>query len=389
MCSLVKSLIFIVLIFISILSYSSTVSVVTRPSVTPVILVPGDGGSQVEAKLNKTQVVHTICEKKTDYFFNIWMNLELLVPVVIDCWIDNMKLVYDNVSRTTSNTEGVETRIPGFGDSSTVELLDPSGAYPGAYFKYIAKFLLDLGYERNVSLRGAPYDFRKAPNENGDYFVQLKALVEETYSLNDNTPVIIMAHSMGAPMSLLFLQSQSKSWKDKYVNKFITLAGAWGGSVKAMKVFLLGDNLGTMALRPSVMKEEQITNPSLAWLMPSNLFWTKDDILVQTPDKNYTVNDFQQFFHAPDVELHCLYGFGIDTLERLSYSAGKFPDGTPTYINGDGDGTVNKRSLEGCLKWQGKQEKKVYHQSFSKTDHMGILGDKRVFDYLQQVLREN
>ena len=51
------------------------------------ILVPGDGGSQVEAKLNKDYVVHYICEKKTDYFFNIWLNMELLVPVVIDCWV--------------------------------------------------------------------------------------------------------------------------------------------------------------------------------------------------------------------------------------------------------------------------------------------------------------
>jgi len=49
--------------------------------------VPGDGGSQVEAKINKTSVVHYICEKISNDYFNLWLNMELLVPVVIDCFV--------------------------------------------------------------------------------------------------------------------------------------------------------------------------------------------------------------------------------------------------------------------------------------------------------------
>lgn len=49
--------------------------------------VPGDGGSQIEAKLNKTKVVHYLCEKVSTEYFNLWLNLELLVPVIIDCWV--------------------------------------------------------------------------------------------------------------------------------------------------------------------------------------------------------------------------------------------------------------------------------------------------------------
>jgi len=88
-----------------------------------------------------------------------------LVPLVIDCWIDNVKLTYDNVTRTTRNSPGVETRVPGWGSSETVEWLDPSHASAGAYFKDIANALVDIGYTRNVSIRGAPYDFRKAPSK--------------------------------------------------------------------------------------------------------------------------------------------------------------------------------------------------------------------------------
>lgn len=71
------------------------------------------------------------------------------------------------MTRTTSNTPGVTIRIPGFGQSEVVEWLDPSitRSLAGAYFKDIANVLVKNGYERNVTLRGAPFDFRKAPSK--------------------------------------------------------------------------------------------------------------------------------------------------------------------------------------------------------------------------------
>lgn len=49
--------------------------------------MPGDGGSQMEAMLDKPSVVHYICSKKTDYWFDLWLNMELLMPEIIDCWV--------------------------------------------------------------------------------------------------------------------------------------------------------------------------------------------------------------------------------------------------------------------------------------------------------------
>lgn len=57
-----------------------------------------------------------------------------------------------------------------------------------------------------------------------------------------------------------------------------------------------GDDLGSYVLSESTLREEQITSPSLAWLMPSSLFWNPDEILIQTDGKNYTVEDFEEFF---------------------------------------------------------------------------------------------
>ncbi|KAI5636029.1 lecithin:cholesterol acyltransferase domain-containing protein [Phthorimaea operculella] len=263
---------------------------------SPVILIPGDGGSQLEAKLNKTSVVHYICAKTSPDYFNIWLNLELLVPFVIDCWVDNLRLEYDNVTRTTRNSPGVDIRVPGWGLPEPVEWLDPSHQSSGSYFNTIADALVGIGYVRNVSIRGAPYDFRRAPNENGEFFVNLKALVEETYTLNNKSAVTLLVHSMGGSMALHFLRTQPQKWKDTYIARLISLSTPWGGAVKALKAFAIGDNLGTRVLSESVMRAEQVTCPSLAWLLPSRALWKPSEVLVQTDHINYTVADFQQLF---------------------------------------------------------------------------------------------
>ena len=61
--------------------------------------------------------------------------------------------------------------------------------------------------------------------ELGQYFIDLKKLVEETYELNAKEPITFIAHSMGAPMLMIFLQQQSESWKEKYIKRMITVAG--------------------------------------------------------------------------------------------------------------------------------------------------------------------
>lgn len=132
-------------------------------------------------------------------------------------------------------------------------------------------------------------------DENEDYFTKLKELIEETYLMNNKQRVTLIAHSMGGPMCLIFFQRQSQSWKDKYINSMITLAGVWGGSVKALKVFAIGDDLGAYLLRQSILKNQQITSPSLGWLLPSRLFWKEDEVLVETALKNYTFADMRQY----------------------------------------------------------------------------------------------
>jgi lysophospholipase-3 len=381
-----------------------------KKNLPPVVLVPGDGGSQFEAKLDKPSSPHVWCEKKTDGWFPLWLSLELLAPYILDCTVDNLRLVYDKNTRTTINSPGVQTRQPGFGNTSSVEWLDPSQFSATSYYYHIVESLIKLGYTRNKNIRGAPYDFRKAPNEMQPYINNLANLVKETYEINGNTRVVLLAHSMGNLYTLYMLNHQSQAWKDKYVQSHISLSGPWAGAVKTLKIMASGDNLGVFIVNPLSARPEQRAMPSSAWLMPSDDFWSANETLVISPKRNYTVKDYKQYFSdinymtgyymhedtvdltkkltPPGVEVHCLHGINVSTPAGFHYTDKSWPDNQPDVINGNGDGTVNQRSLYACLRWEKQQKQKVFHQEYTGIDHMMILNDQFVLDYITSYIQK-
>lgn len=70
-----------------------------------------------------------------------------------------MRQYYNPETRHTMNQEGVQIKVPGFGSSSILANL--GGGLDTAYFGNLILTLRQLGYNDNVSMRGAPYDFRK------------------------------------------------------------------------------------------------------------------------------------------------------------------------------------------------------------------------------------
>ena len=94
---------------------------------------------------------------------------------------------------------------------------------------------------------------------------------------------------------------------------------------------------------------------------------------------------FQQL-ESPNVEVHCLHGYSVDTPAAFVFSSSTWYSHQPKVVTGDGDGTVNLRSLVGCLKWAGKQTQQVFHQTFEKAEHLSLLRNIGVQEYIAKVL---
>lgn len=101
-------------------------------------------------------------------------------------------------------------------------------------------------------------------DEQQEYFVALKKLVEDTYELNKQSKITFIGHSLGCLYTLYFLNTQSDTWKDKYVLNFIAMGGPWGGAVKPMKVIATGDDLDIAIVSRSRIRDVLRTNPSVS-----------------------------------------------------------------------------------------------------------------------------
>ena len=369
----------------------------------PVLFIPGDGGSQLEAKLNKTKKVHYICDLVSDWY-DIWLNIHLLSPVVFDCLIDNMRLYYNKTSRATYNSEGVEIRPTNFGSIDSVDYLDIYRIPKTDYFDRIISTLETRnGFVRNVDMVAAPFDFRKAPNELDEFFDKLKQLIEDHYVRNNFRRVTIICHSMGCLNSLYLLNRQTKNWKDVFIQRLITLAAPWDGSFKAISAMLNGDNLGIPLLNKSKLQALQSSFPSLMYLFPKQPTFGENRTLVQTDDKNYTLTNLDDLFKslnlldqmemwhdtreiaknltAPNVELWCLYGSGVATPSSIVYD-GHLADNKSQEIQGDGDGTVNLESLRACEYFRKEQLSPVYTREFEGVNHIDILRGTVAADFI-------
>ncbi|KAM4614019.1 phosphatidylcholine-sterol acyltransferase [Discoglossus pictus] len=384
---------------------SSTPEAALSNDTHPVVLVPGMFGNQLEAKVDKEDVVNWICYRKTDDYFTVWLNLNMFLPLGIDCWIDNIRVVYNKTTRTVSNAPGVDIHVPGFGKTHSVEYLDKSKL--AGYLHTLVQNLVNNGYVRDETVRAAPYDWRIAPNDQQEYFQKLKALVEEMHE-QYNKSIFLIGHSLGNMYLLYFLNHQPQQWKDKYIKGFISLGAPWGGAVKPLLVLMSGDTHGIPMVSNIKIREEQRMTTTNPWMLPTNLAWPESHVFISTPSYNYTYRDYQRFFQdigfeegfymwedtkvlieglpPPGVEVYCIYGTGHPTPETYVFGEG-FPNEPPVEIRySDGDDTVHKRSMELCKRWHTQQKEKVHVTELEGMDHLNMVFSNRTLDIINDIL---
>lgn len=108
----------------------------------PVILIPGAGGNQLEARLTEEYAPSSLaCRvwpvvRGRGGWFRLWFDPSVVVAPLTRCFADRMTLFYDSVADDYRNAPGVETRVSDFGSTSTLRYLDPNLKYDSYYYQH-------------------------------------------------------------------------------------------------------------------------------------------------------------------------------------------------------------------------------------------------------------
>lgn len=397
---------------------------------SPIILMPGLLGSQLEARTHKTHRVNVFCAKNADWQ-DMWLSLVRLLPLVVDCWLDNVRLEIDTKPGGWAHEPaGVESRVPGeFGSLDPVRHLDERQPGVTSYMAPLIKRYELLGYTADVNLLAAPYDFRLAPQQLSAYWTQLKQLIERAHTNagprassilgvvgGAGGKVTLVCHSMGCTHALIFLRHQSADWRQAYVRKLVAISSPWAGATKALKALVVGDQLDLPLVSEIKMRRLARTYPSIAYLLPQpEVFAHTSDAdasggrapaLVETPARAYDASQLAELLRElnltkqlewyeataslikplkplPDLHVDCLHSVNVPTPETLIFDKqSEFPDGKYTLVKGPGDGTVNMVSLLVCERWASQLPNKVRHKVIANTNHVGVLSHKATLAHI-------
>ncbi|KAK4472399.1 hypothetical protein MN116_003656 [Schistosoma mekongi] len=366
----------------------------------PVILIHGIGGTQVVCRPTDKQPYKEP--------FTIWV--KMLYFILPEKLLPYMGLVYDPKTKRTTERGLCDVEFPGWGDTWASEYVSKEKYQITSYMKKLVDSLTnDKFFIRNKTLRGAPYDFRKAPNENAEYFVKLKELVEETYANGENRPVYLLGHSLGSLYSMYFLKQQNKRWKYKYIKGFISVAAPLGGSIESLYTEACGHNFGIPFRSPLAFRAIERSFPAMAFLLPDPRVWSANEQLIITPKRNYSAHDMEAFFkdiyfpqgysmmkesksifdpfeRPTDVDVYCIYSVHVPTISQVIFTSpgphrSAFPNQVPLFKYGDGDGIVSLQSLSVCNKWN-----YVNLVIIDQSSHEYIVQDERFIEYVKKLL---
>ncbi|KAI1293511.1 Phospholipase A2 group XV [Halotydeus destructor] len=353
----------------------------------PVILVPGFGGSQLEAKVNQRP------------WKRIYLNHSYFQAPLKQSFKEQLTLTYNSTSGHTRSAQDVQVRPFKFGDIAGVGYFDESSQFVQA--------LVALNYTLHRDLRGAPYDFRRSPNDNVDFGGHLKRLIEETFYTNNKTPVYLVTSSQGCVYTLYFLRRQSQAWKDVHIKAFVPVSSPWAGTTASLKNIAEGH-----AFRQNDVSAVDYRELIRGWsttfsLVPSPGTFV-NQVLVSFKGKNYTAKDNDAIFDLfaipnakdmyrdsralsdniphPMVDVFCIHGNGNETVETLVYDTEEQFPGSPNFTYGPGDGVVNMVSLEACRRWSRVTKYKFNYSVIDGADHRNILSDDRMLELLNRIL---
>ena len=171
------------------------------------------------------------------------------------------------------------------------------------YFERLIETLIKLGYVENKDIVSAPFDWRNEPND--EWMAKTKDQIEKTYANNNNTPVVLIAHSYGNIMTYLFLIKQTPEWKEKYIHHYAAVSPAYMGSPKSYILALTYTVLDYSPDAPlylEAMGRPFRNVPSLYTLMPYSKAYRDDPNALEVPGRNYTFDEIPEIFNEVGID---------------------------------------------------------------------------------------
>uniref|UniRef100_A0A0D9XI19 AB hydrolase-1 domain-containing protein n=1 Tax=Leersia perrieri TaxID=77586 RepID=A0A0D9XI19_9ORYZ len=380
----------------------------------PIVLVPGNGCSQIDAELSEEYEppswAPASCGTRQGWF-RLWRNGTALRDDAgheAACYADQLRVVFDRQLGDYRNVAGVRTRVVGFGTTRgfgpdvAAENDDPSDPERGRCFKKMKEALQEIGYEEGGNLFGAPYDSRYSPAPPGmpamvfsSFMADLRRLVEHASRKNGGKPVILVTHSKGGLVAVEFLTRSATPWCKKYIKHLVMVSTGAGGIVVPMLSLAASAN----APRESLAATER-SYGDVFWALPSPKVFGEMPLVV-TRCRNYSAYDIPEFlaavgfsdddielyrmralpialgFRAPRVPMTAIYGAGVPTPEQLVYPVDDFSK-EPEVVYGDGDGAVNLASVLALDTVVGNDPEQGFFKAVKivNATHRGIIVDE-------------
>lgn len=221
-------------------------------AMNPVIIIPGLGASEIwgvwdrpEGKKVKSLSANGkfeeqekwSCKSSQQNWAKLWFSKEeLMNPMAQYCWLDNIRV--QPTKDGIKNSNGVDTTIREWPSVRGIENLL-------TLMRPLIEAFQALGYQDNVNLFAACYDFRliASPDVMNEWCLRIKGLIEQSYESNAQLPVFLVSHSLGCQLTNIFLSRQAPEWKSKYVNTTIYISPNFIGSPKPLRTFLSGDDV--------------------------------------------------------------------------------------------------------------------------------------------------
>lgn len=144
------------------------------------------------------------------------------------------------------------------------------------------------------------------------------------------------------------------------------------------------------------------------WMFFFSRVWFEDYVFIFTFSFNYIGRDFQRFFidlyfeegwymwlQLRDlfvgflvfgVEVYCLYGVGLFTFSIYIFDYGFFYTDFVGVFYEDGDDIVVIRSIEFCVRWQGRQLQFVYLLLLYGIQYFNMVFSNQILEYVNVIL---